>query len=90
MASKRVLQTILVPKSAACTLEEARKLAEPHADRITTSRETKRYWRFRQRPPGCFAPGTLTYKTKCIRDGKVCLVYARLKKSSENLKSCKT
>lgn len=86
---KRVLQTVLVRKSAAPTLEAAKKLARPHADRIYTSRETKNYWRFRQRPPGCFTEGPYTYKTECIRGGKVCLVYARLKKGAQERKSCR-
>jgi hypothetical protein len=86
---KRVLQTVLVKKSAAPTRAAAEKLARPHADRIYTSREDKNYWRFRQRPPGCFTEGPFTYTTKCIRNGKVCLVYARLKKGAEARKACR-
>jgi len=85
----RVLQTILVKKSAAPTLEAAKKLARPHADRIYTSRQTKNYWRFRQRPPSCFKPGAFTYNTVCIRNGKVCLVYGTLKESAKGKRSCK-
>jgi len=86
---KRVLQTVLVKKSAAPTLKEARKLARQHADRIYTSREEKNTWRFRQRPPACFTGGPFSYTTKCIRNGKVCLVYARLKKGAEARKACR-
>lgn len=86
---KRVLQTVLVKKSAAPTLKEAKKLAESHADRIYTSRETKNYWRFRQRPPACFTGGPFTYTTRCIRNGKVCLVYGKLKKGAENRRACR-
>jgi len=86
---KRVLQTVLVKKTAAPTLKEAKKLAAQHADRIYTSRETKNTWRFRQRPPGCFTEGPNTYTTVCIRGGKVCLVYGRLKKGAKARKACR-
>lgn len=81
------LQTILVKKSAAPTLKAATKLAKPHADRIYTHRETKNYWRFRQRPPGCFEEGG--YRTRCIRSGAVCLVYGRIKAGASS-KSCRS
>jgi hypothetical protein len=80
------LQTVLVRKSAASTRKAATELARQHADRIYTSRETENYWRFRQRPPACFVPGS--FRTKCIRDGKVCLVFGRLAKGAKG-KACR-
>ena len=85
----RVLQTVMVRKSAAPTLAKAKKLAKPHADRIYTSRQTKNFWRFRQRPPACFSPTNPGYKTVCIQDGNVCLVYATLRKDVGKKRSCR-
>ena len=82
----KVLQTVLVSRTEAPTLREAERIACQHADRIYTSRKTKSYWRFRQRPPGCFAGG---YKSKKIRKGKVILMYANLKKSATQRRSCR-
>jgi hypothetical protein len=82
----KVLQTVLVSRATAPTLKEAERIARQHADRIYTSRRTKNYWRFRQRPPGCFAGG---YKSEKIRKGKVVLIYATLKKSATQRRICR-
>lgn len=81
-----VKQTILVSKAAAPTREEAERIARRHADRIYTSRETANFWRFRQRPPGCF---TGAFRSEKIRNGKVILVYGTLKKGAEKRRSCR-
>lgn len=83
----RALQTVLVRKFAAPTRSKAVQLARQHADRIYTSRETRKSWRFRQRPPACFVPES--FRTKCIRDGKVCLVYGELAKGASKRKGCR-
>lgn len=81
------LQTIIVKKWAAPTRKAATAIARQHTKSIPTSRQTKGTWRFRQRPPSCFVEGT--YRTKCIRHGKVCLVYGDPKGSSSSRKACR-
>lgn len=90
MARKKktgALQTVIVKKSYASTKRKATAEAKKHADRIYTSRETGTSWRFRQRPLKCFSRGT--FKTKCIRDGKVCLTYGTLKKAMKDRPECR-
>lgn len=48
------LQTVIVSKDVAKTQAKAERLARKHANRIYTVRQTKRSWRFRQRPPDDF------------------------------------
>lgn len=82
----RAKQTILVAKAAAPTRKAAERMARRHADRIYTSRETKTFWRFRQRPPGCFSGG---FKQVRIRGGKVQILYGTLKKGAEHRRACR-
>lgn len=83
----RKKQTIIVRKSAAGSRSAAEAIARRHADRIYTSRETSAGYRFRQRPPSCFATGSL--RTFCVPDGKVCIVYGTLRKGAEKKKACR-
>jgi hypothetical protein len=84
-----VKQTVLVKKTAARTRAAAAKLARRHADRIYTARETKNYWRFRQRPPDCFVKGR-RFRTFCIPPGRsVCVVYGRIRKGAEKRRACR-
>jgi hypothetical protein len=83
----RAKQTVIVRKSAASSRAAAERIARRHADRIYTSRETAGGYRFRQRPPSCFASGTL--RTFCVPDGKTCIVYGTLKKGAEKRKACR-
>lgn len=84
--AKGVKQTVLVSKAAAPTRSAAERIARRHADRIYTSRETKNFWRFRQRPPSCF---TGRFRAEKIRDGKVILVYGILRKDAERNRACR-
>lgn len=83
---KRALQTILVSRKIAPTRKKAEAIARKFAGRIYTSRKTKSFWRFRQRPLACFAGA---YKSKSIRDGHVVLVYADLKPGARKRKMCR-
>lgn len=82
----RALQTILVSRKLAPTRKKAEAIARKFADRIYTSRKTKEFWRFRQRPPTCFSG---EYKSKAIKDGKIVFVYATLKPGSRERKQCR-
>lgn len=81
-----VKQTVIVRKSAAPTRAAALRLARRHADRIYTSRETSTSWRFRQRPPSCFAGRMRTF---CVPGGKVCVVYGTLREGAEKRRACR-
>jgi hypothetical protein len=83
-------QTIIVPKSLASTRKEAERLARRYADRLYTVRETKDSWRFRQRPPDCFVPGS--FRTFCLpskNKGRICIVYGKLRRTSEGRRPCR-
>lgn len=82
----RAKQTVIVKKAVASTRKKAARIARPHADRITTSRETGVSFRFRQRPTDCFIDGT--YKTAKLPNG-VSIVYGVLKRGAQNRKACK-
>lgn len=82
----RAKQTVIVKKAVAPTRGAAKRLARPHADRITTSRETGQSFRFRQRPTDCFVEGT--YRTAKLPNG-VSIIYGVLKRGAQNRKSCK-
>jgi len=71
------VQTVIVSKDVADSRAKATKIAHAHASRIYTSRETGSSFRFRQRPPGDFKPGS--FKTRQIREG-VSVVTGELKK----------
>lgn len=81
----RAQQTVLVKKSLAPTRRAASKVARRHADRIYTSRQTKNYWRFRQRPPSCFSG---SFRTEKRADG-VLVVYGTLKKDAKGRRACR-
>lgn len=83
----RAKQTVIVKKKTAKTRGEAAKVAKKYADRVYTSRGEKNVWRFRQRPPECFVPGTM--RTWCKPGNGVCIVYGTLKDGAEKRKSCK-
>lgn len=85
--ARGALQTVIVKKTAAPTRAAARRMAKRHADQLYTSRETGTSWRFRQRPPACFVKGS--FRTRCIRKGKVCLTYGTLKRSVKDRKACR-
>lgn len=80
----RKLQTVLVSRKLAPTRTKATAIARKYADRIYTSRKTKNFWRFRQRPPACF---TGEYKSKRLKDGDIVLVYSTLKREARG--SCR-
>lgn len=81
----RALQTILVSRKLAPTRKKAEAIARKYANRLYTSRKTKEFWRFRQRPPTCFSGD---YKSKAIEDGAIVFVYATLKKDAMGRKIC--
>jgi len=68
------LQTIIVPKAEASSLEAAKKIAKKFGT-LHTHRETSTSFRFRQRPPEEFKPGS--FRTKHV--GKVSLVFGATK-----------
>jgi len=70
-----VKQSIIVSKGAADTREAAKKIAGKYADRLYTSRETGSSFRFRQRPPSDFVPGSF----RTMKKGKVSIVMGKLK-----------
>lgn len=84
MASAK--QTVLVRKDLAPTRKAAAKVARRHGDRVYTSRETKNFWRFRQRPPSCFSG---MFKTERRADGKILVVYGTLKKGAQTRRACR-
>lgn len=69
-------QTIIVSKDVAKDRDEAKAMARRFADRIYTSRETSSSYRFRQKPPKAFVPGS--YRVKSIPEKGITLVYGRL------------
>lgn len=71
------IQTIIVPKSTAPSLEAATRIAKRYAPKaIYTHRETEDSWRFRMRPPEDFVEGKyVTIK----RAGGVSIVIGELK-----------
>jgi len=76
---KRAKQTVIVKKSRAVdTLEKAKRLAREYADRLYTHRETSQSFRFRQRPPEDFFPGT--FKTERV-SASVAVVWGQLKQT---------
>ena len=78
--SKENLQTIIVSKDLAKTRKKAKKVAEPYARRIYTSRETGTSWRFRQRPPSDFVKGS--FKSFPLpQEPGIVLVYGKLKRA---------
>lgn len=83
----RAKQTVIVKKTTAKTRGEAAKVAKKYADRVYTSRGEKNVWRFRQRPPQCFVPGTM--RTWCKPGNGVCIVYGTLKEDAKKRKSCR-
>jgi len=72
-------QTVIIDKSLTKDREEAKSLARPFTDKMYTSRETGSSFRFRQRPPSKFVPGS--FRTKQVKPG-VSIVYGELKKAS--------
>lgn len=82
----RAKQTVLVSKKLAPDRSAAAKVAKRHGDRVYTSRETKNFWRFRQRPPSCFGG---TFKTESRAGGKVLVVYGTLKKDAGTRRACR-
>lgn len=63
----QAVQAIIVSKTIAETLGEARKIARSHGSSNKTSRETETSFRFRQRPPSDFKEGS--FKTYSIANG---------------------
>jgi hypothetical protein len=70
------MQTVIVPKSLAGSLEEATRIAKRVASKIYTSRETDSSYRFRQRPPEDFVAGT--FRTSKLKSG-VTVIYGEIK-----------
>lgn len=85
-AGRSAKQTVIVRKAAAPTRRAAKMLARRHADRIYTLRETGSSWRFRQRPPACFAGRMRTFR---VPGGAVSIVYGTLKKGAEKRRACR-
>jgi GNAT superfamily N-acetyltransferase len=76
------LQTVIVEKSVAPTRAKATEIARGYANRIYTSRETAKSWRFRQRPPKDFVPRS--FRTRKIPRAGVSLVYGQLARAPNN------
>lgn len=76
------LQTVIVSKGVAKTRMRAERLADPHANRIYTSRETKSSFRFRQRPPSDFKKNSFRTFPVPGHSG-IALVYGELKSSKQ-------
>lgn len=86
MTMARAMQTVLVSKELAPTRKAGAKVARRHGDRVYTSRETKNFWRFRQRPPSCFTGG---FRTEKRADGKIQIVYGTLRKGATKRRACR-
>jgi hypothetical protein len=72
-------QTVIIDKKLAKNREEAEEMARRFSDRLYTSRETSQSFRFRQRPPSKFVPGS--FRTFQPKPG-VAVVYGELKEAS--------
>lgn len=86
-----VEQTVIVKKGHpnAPNRKAAMKVAQYHTGRASkTIRETGTSYRIRQRPPGCFVPGS--FRTKCRGKNKlVCVTFGHLKSGARDRKSCR-
>lgn len=68
-------QSIIVDKANEPDRKRAENVAKDFADKIYTSRGTKTQWRFRQRPPSLFVPGSFRHAK--IKPG-VSIIYGEL------------
>jgi hypothetical protein len=68
-------QSIIIDKSYEPDREKAQEHARKFADKIYTSRGTSTQWRFRQRPPGLFVPGSFRHAK--IKPG-VSIIYGQI------------
>jgi len=68
-------QSIIIDKDYKPDRNEAKEYARKFADRIYTSRGTKTQWRFRQRPPHLFIPGSFRHAK--IKPG-VSIIYGQI------------
>ncbi len=71
------LQVIIIPKTVAKRRPSAYSIAKKYSNKIYTSRETGKSWRFRVRPPKDFLP--YSFRTFKIPDSGISLVYGTLK-----------
>jgi hypothetical protein len=68
-------QSIIIDKTHEPDRDKAKEVARGFADKIYTSRGTKTQWRFRQRPPGLFIPGSFRHAK--IKPG-VSIIYGQI------------
>ena len=73
---RRAKQSILISKDIVKSRQGAKIIARRFADRIYTIRETKNWYRFRQRPPEDFIEGS--FRTFEVKKG-VRVIYGTLK-----------
>lgn len=68
-------QSILVSKNIAQERDDAKEVARKFADKIYTSRGTSKTWRFRQRSPKLFIPGS--FRVAHIKPG-ISIIYGQI------------
>jgi hypothetical protein len=68
-------QSIIVDKEHEADREKAKEIARGFADKIYTSRGTKTQWRFRQRSPKLFVPGSFRHAK--IKPG-ISIIYGKI------------